>query len=63
VEIDLRNRHSVPWVATELRVSRVTVFRWIREGRLPAVRIGGGGYRIHADDIARLISTQGAVAR
>jgi excisionase family DNA binding protein len=60
---DLKDRHSVPWWANELGVCRTTVFRWIREGRLPAVRVGGGGYRIHPEDVARLVTTKGAVDR
>jgi excisionase family DNA binding protein len=28
-------------VSEELRVTRGTAYRWIREGSLPAVRVGG----------------------
>ena len=31
---------EVPRVASYLRVSEVTVYRWCREGRLPCLRIG-----------------------
>jgi excisionase family DNA binding protein len=32
---------TVAEVASELRVTRGTAYRWIRTGSLPAVRIGG----------------------
>jgi excisionase family DNA binding protein len=33
----------VPEAAARLNVSRASVYRWIEEGRLPAVRLGGRG--------------------
>jgi excisionase family DNA binding protein len=50
-------------VADELKVHRVTVWRWIREGKLAAFRVGDGNWRIDADDLARLVTTSEAVAR
>ena len=32
---------TVAGVSEELRVTRGTAYRWIREGSLPAVRVGG----------------------
>jgi excisionase family DNA binding protein len=33
----------IPEVAERLHVSRASVYRWIEEGRLPAVQLGGRG--------------------
>ncbi|HLB62764.1 MAG TPA: helix-turn-helix domain-containing protein [Actinomycetota bacterium] len=45
---------TVSEVAALLRVSRMTVYRLIRQGDLPAVRIGRG-YRIPEDDVDRYL--------
>jgi excisionase family DNA binding protein len=39
--------------AQRLNVSRATVHRWIRDGRIPAVRLGGSGapIRIPEDEL------------
>lgn len=43
---------SAEEVAERLRVHKVTVHRWIRSGRLPAVNLGGtSGYRLRGSDI------------
>ncbi len=45
-------------VAVILQVSMQTVRRWIREGKLPATKIGGEGsriVRIHRDDLDAFI--------
>lgn len=41
--------------AERLNVHRATVYRWITEGRLPAVRLGGPGspVRIPEDELER----------
>src|SRR5437660_10942086 len=36
-------------------VSRVSVWRWIRDGRLPAARLGHRTIRIKRDDLERLL--------
>ena len=41
-------------VAALLRVSRMTVYRLIRQGDLPAVRVGRG-YRIREEDVDRYL--------
>lgn len=41
---------TVSEVAQVLRVSKMTVYRLIRQGDLPAVRIGRG-FRIREDDV------------
>ncbi len=50
-------------VADELKVHRVTVWRWIREGKLRAIRVGDGNWRIEGDDLARLVTTSEEVLR
>jgi excisionase family DNA binding protein len=37
----VRKLLTVAEVSEELRVTRGTAYRWIREGSLPAVRVGG----------------------
>jgi excisionase family DNA binding protein len=51
-------------VAERLRVHKVTVHRWIRSGRLPAVNLGGtSGYRVRGSDVeAFLWAEYGGVA-
>ena len=41
-------------VARKLRVDPATVRRWCLDGLIEHVRLPGGVYRFHADDIARL---------
>jgi excisionase family DNA binding protein len=45
---------TVREVAALLRVSRMTVYRLIRQGDLPAVRVGRG-YRIREEDVDRYL--------
>ncbi|WP_104182753.1 helix-turn-helix domain-containing protein [Mycobacterium avium] len=42
---------TVSEVASHYRVTERTVHRWIREGKLRAVRVGGRRYRINKSDI------------
>ena len=43
-------------VAALCRVTPGTVWKWVREGRLPAVRMGGQGpYRIHRDALSAFL--------
>jgi excisionase family DNA binding protein len=44
-------------VARVLRVSKMTVYRLIRQGDLPAVRIGRG-FRIRQDDVHRYLESR-----
>jgi excisionase family DNA binding protein len=44
-------------VAQVLRVSKMTVYRLIRQGDLPAVRIGRG-FRIREDDVHRYLESR-----
>src|ERR1700730_2229879 len=42
--------------ASRLKVNVVTIQRWIRSGRLPAVDLGGSaGYRIREEDLEALL--------
>ena len=49
---------TVPEVATQLRITPKTVHRWLREGKLQGVRLGGKnvGWRIAQGDVDRLVS-------
>lgn len=46
---------TVPEVADLLRVTPMTVRRWIKSGRLPASQIGRD-YRIQAGDVDALVA-------
>lgn len=48
---------TVVEVATYLRISRVTVWRWCKQGIIPAIRVGRG-WRIHRDDLSHLSRRQ-----
>ncbi|MCA1705954.1 MAG: helix-turn-helix domain-containing protein [Actinobacteria bacterium] len=45
---------TVGEVARQLRVSNMTVYRLVKAGDLPAVRVGRG-YRIREGDVARYL--------
>jgi excisionase family DNA binding protein len=50
---------TVPQAARLLKVSTPTVWRWIRAGRLPALRVGDRSVRLKRSDLTRVIrSTQ-----
>lgn len=44
-------------VADQLRVSTMTIYRLIRTGELPAVRVGRN-YRVRASDLAAYLESQ-----
>ncbi|MDP8922145.1 MAG: helix-turn-helix domain-containing protein, partial [Chloroflexota bacterium] len=48
--------YSVSEAATLLGVNRVTIWRWIRDGRLPASRLGHRTTRIAREDLERALS-------
>jgi excisionase family DNA binding protein len=48
---------TVAEVAAAMRVSNMTVYRLIKNGDLPAVRVGKN-YRIREADVARYLSTR-----
>jgi excisionase family DNA binding protein len=41
--------------ARDLRVSRTTIWRWVREGRLAAYHVGGRTLRIRRDDVKKAL--------
>lgn len=45
---------TVEEVATLFKVAKSTAWRWCREGKLPAFRIGGE-YRVRKEDLTKLM--------
>jgi excisionase family DNA binding protein len=60
--LDLRRHLGVGLVAERLCVSGVTVRRWIRSGKLPAV-VRGSRMLVHPDDVAAFIRSARVEAR
>jgi excisionase family DNA binding protein len=50
-----RRYYSISQAAALLGVSRVSIWRWIRAGRLPAARLGDRTTRIARDDLERFL--------
>ena len=48
---------TVAEVARQLRVSNMTVYRLVKAGQLPAVRVGRG-YRIRERDVLKYLETR-----
>lgn len=48
---------TVAEVAAQLRVSTMTIYRLIRSGELPAVRVGRN-YRVRADELEAYLEAQ-----
>ncbi len=48
---------TVAEVAAQLRVSTMTIYRLIRSGELPAVRVGRN-YRVRADELEAYLQAQ-----
>lgn len=48
---------TVSEVAKQLRVSNMTVYRLVKAGQLPAVRVGRG-YRIREQDVLRYLENR-----
>lgn len=50
---------TVDEVARRLKLHPETIRRWIREGRLKAVKLGSdrSGFRVRASEVARLTET------
>src|SRR5450432_508925 len=49
-----RSYYSISQAAELLGVSRVSIWRWVRAGRLPIVRLGHRTTRIKREDLERL---------
>ena len=41
---------KVPEVAQRLRVSTSTAYRWVEQGRLPSLQLGGPGSAVRIDE-------------
>jgi excisionase family DNA binding protein len=52
---------TVAEVARELRVTPATIRSRIREGKLPAIRVGERGYRVRRSDLRRMIAFLGGL--
>jgi len=50
------NYFSIPKAATYCSISRVTLWRWVRSGKLKAFLTPGGQYRIRKEDLELFIS-------
>jgi len=48
---------TVAEVASQLRVSNMTVYRLVQAGQLPAVRVGRS-YRIREEDVDKYLASQ-----
>lgn len=48
---------TVSDVATYLKLSRTTVWRWCHAGKLPAVKVGRG-WRIHQSEVERIVGPE-----
>src|SRR5437773_6699342 len=57
-----RDYYSITQAAALLGVSRVSIWRWIRAGRLPVWRLGHRTSRIKREDLERLLARTGAAA-
>ena len=56
--IESRSRFvTVAEVASQLRVSNMTVYRLVQAGQLPAVRVGRS-YRIREEDVDKYLASQ-----
>src|SRR5262249_34494512 len=54
--------YSVAEAAALLGVSRVTIWRWVRAGRLPIWRLGHRTARIKRENLERLLSERGSTS-
>ncbi|MCL0077421.1 helix-turn-helix domain-containing protein [Dehalococcoidia bacterium] len=46
--------------AAALKVDRMTIYRWIKRGRLPVRRLPSGLIRIKAEDVENLLTQCGS---
>ena len=42
-------------VTERLAVSRITVMKWLRQGKIPGRKLGGKIWRVHPDDLQAFI--------
>src|SRR4051794_13157819 len=50
------NYYTVSQATARLGVSRISIWRWIRDGHLPAMRLGPRTTRIKREDIERALA-------
>jgi len=50
---------TIPEAAAALKVSPVTISRWLKQGRLPAYRMGPRAVRIRRDDLTDVLKPSG----
>jgi excisionase family DNA binding protein len=55
---DTRGQYTVAEVAAAARVHRGTAWRWIKEGRLAATRVGLRRYCVKELDLLQMLSTE-----
>ena len=60
--VDASDYYSISRTAALLGVSRVTIWRWIRDGRLPVTRLGHRTVHVQRDDLERFIAEGGMAA-
>jgi excisionase family DNA binding protein len=49
---------SVKAIASQLQVSNLTVYRWVKSGTIPHIRIGKGSIRFEEETIKEWISNK-----
>jgi excisionase family DNA binding protein len=50
-------------VAERLAVSRFTVMKWLREGKIAGRKLGGKIWRVHPDDVQAFIEASARQSR
>jgi excisionase family DNA binding protein len=50
---------SIPFVAKKLSVSRQTLWRWVKEGKINAIRLPSGRFRISSEDLKLFLKKHG----
>ena len=50
--------YTIPEAAKILRLSPFTVYKWISQGKIKAVKLGAKSYRIEVKEIDRLLDTK-----
>ncbi len=50
---------TIPEAAAALKVSPVTIARWLKQGRLPAYRMGPRAVRIRREDLMAVLTPSG----
>ena len=53
--IEQKSWVAIKDIASYCRVTRVTVRRWIKDGKIPAIKLSGGHYRIEESDFTTFL--------